>query len=99
MDQAKRVLLRFGGYVVLAAMLPTRALFSSEKRGEKNSPMKNKVATLFLCGDVMTGRSIDQILPHPVDPQLFEEYVCDAREYVTLAERKNGAIEKPVDYS
>jgi len=21
--------------------------------------------TLFLCGEVMTGRSIDQILPHP----------------------------------
>jgi len=22
--------------------------------------------TLFLCGDVMTGRGIDQVLPHPL---------------------------------
>lgn len=28
--------------------------------------------TLFLCGDVMTGRGIDQILPHPSAPQLYE---------------------------
>jgi len=24
--------------------------------------------TLFLCGDVMTGRGVDQVLPHPGDP-------------------------------
>ncbi|HEY8157335.1 MAG TPA: hypothetical protein VIF10_01405 [Methylobacter sp.] len=23
---------------------------------------------LFLCGDVMTGRGIDQVLPHPGNP-------------------------------
>ncbi|PYK51418.1 MAG: capsule biosynthesis protein, partial [Verrucomicrobia bacterium] len=23
---------------------------------------------LFLCGDVMTGRGIDQALPHPANP-------------------------------
>ena len=27
---------------------------------------------LFLCGDVMTGRGIDQILPHPNNPALHE---------------------------
>jgi poly-gamma-glutamate capsule biosynthesis protein CapA/YwtB (metallophosphatase superfamily) len=26
--------------------------------------------TLFLCGDVMTGRGIDQILPHPAELHL-----------------------------
>ncbi|MGR9037177.1 MAG: twin-arginine translocation signal domain-containing protein, partial [Gammaproteobacteria bacterium] len=26
--------------------------------------------TLFLCGDVMTGRGIDQVLPHPGDPRI-----------------------------
>ena len=26
--------------------------------------------TLFLCGDVMTGRGIDQVLPHPGRPRL-----------------------------
>jgi len=52
--------------------------------------------TLFLCGDVMTGRGIDQILPHPAGHQLFEPYVKDARKYVELAEARNGRIDKPV---
>ena len=38
--------------------------------------------TLFLCGDVITGRGIDQILPDSVDPRLYESYVKDARVYV-----------------
>ena len=53
---------------------------------------------LFLCGDVMTGRGIDQILPHPAAPRLYEPLVCDAREYVTLAEDVNGRIDRPVAY-
>jgi poly-gamma-glutamate capsule biosynthesis protein CapA/YwtB (metallophosphatase superfamily) len=51
---------------------------------------------LFLCGDVMTGRGIDQALPHPVSPTLYEPYVRDAREYVVLAENANGAIPRPM---
>ena len=27
---------------------------------------------VFLCGDVMTGRGIDQALRHPVNPVLYE---------------------------
>jgi poly-gamma-glutamate capsule biosynthesis protein CapA/YwtB (metallophosphatase superfamily) len=54
--------------------------------------------TLFLCGDVMLGRGIDQILPHPGDPRLYESYVKSAATYVDLAERLNGPIPKPVDY-
>ena len=42
--------------------------------------------TLFLCGDVMTGRGIDQILPHPGNPRLFESYVRSAQDYIALAE-------------
>jgi poly-gamma-glutamate capsule biosynthesis protein CapA/YwtB (metallophosphatase superfamily) len=55
---------------------------------------------LFLCGDVMIGRGIDQALPHPVNPALYEPYVRDAREYVDLAEKANGPIQRPlsVDY-
>jgi poly-gamma-glutamate capsule biosynthesis protein CapA/YwtB (metallophosphatase superfamily) len=53
---------------------------------------------LFLCGDVMTGRGIDQILPHPGDPVLYERHVKSARTYVELAERTNGAIPRPVGY-
>ena len=52
---------------------------------------------LFLSGDVMLGRAIDQILPYHNDPVLYEDYVRDAREYVWLAEDANGPIPKPVD--
>jgi poly-gamma-glutamate capsule biosynthesis protein CapA/YwtB (metallophosphatase superfamily) len=52
---------------------------------------------LFLCGDVMPGRGIDQVLSHPGEPVLYEPYVHDAREYVRLAEQANGPIPRPVD--
>ncbi|AOT62387.1 CapA family protein [Streptomyces rubrolavendulae] len=52
--------------------------------------------TLFLCGDVMLGRGVDQILPHPGDPALWERYVGDARGYVALAEAVNGPVPRPV---
>lgn len=52
--------------------------------------------SLFLCGDVMPGRGIDQVLPHPGDPALYEAYVHDAREYVRLAERVSSPIPRPV---
>lgn len=54
--------------------------------------------TLFLSGDVMPGRGIDQILPHPSSPRLYEPYVVHAGDYVALAERKNGPLPRPVDY-
>ena len=53
---------------------------------------------LFLCGDVMTGRGIDQALSHPVDPVLYEPYVRDAREYFDLAEKANGPIPRPLNF-
>lgn len=55
--------------------------------------------TIFLCGDVMTGRGVDQILPHPGDPTLREPVVDDARTYVELAEQANGPIPNPADFS
>lgn len=51
---------------------------------------------LFLCGDVMTGRGLDQILPCPGDPTLHESYVKSAIGYVELAERVSGEIPRPV---
>lgn len=54
--------------------------------------------TLFLCGDVMTGRGIDQVLPESNDPELFESYVRDARDYVALAESISGPLPETVDY-
>lgn len=54
--------------------------------------------TLFVCGDVMTGRGIDQILPHPADPRLNESFMRSALGYVELAERESGAIPRPVGF-
>jgi poly-gamma-glutamate synthesis protein (capsule biosynthesis protein) len=64
----------------------------------QSSKMTNCI-TLFLCGDVMTGRGIDQILPHPSNPLLHEPYVKSAEEYVELARQANGSIPYPVNFS
>ncbi|MEU2063336.1 CapA family protein [Streptomyces sp. NPDC013455] len=58
--------------------------------------MAGDTVTLFLAGDVMLGRGVDQILPHPGDPALREDYVHDARDYVALAEAASGPIPRPV---
>ncbi|MEU0192152.1 CapA family protein [Streptomyces afghaniensis] len=58
--------------------------------------MGGGVVTLFLCGDVMLGRGVDQILAHPGDPALREAYVEDARSYVRLAESAHGPVPAPV---
>jgi poly-gamma-glutamate capsule biosynthesis protein CapA/YwtB (metallophosphatase superfamily) len=57
----------------------------------------NDAITLWLAGDVMTGRGIDQIQRHHCDPRLYEPWVRDARDYVKLAERVNGEVPAPVD--
>jgi poly-gamma-glutamate capsule biosynthesis protein CapA/YwtB (metallophosphatase superfamily) len=54
---------------------------------------------LFLCGDVMTGRGIDQILPHPSDPTIHEGYLDSALGYVRLAEGASGPIPRAVEPS
>ncbi|MFG2875590.1 CapA family protein [Streptomyces sp. NPDC048337] len=61
--------------------------------------MGGELLTLFLAGDVMLGRGVDQILPHPGDPALPEAYVSDARTYVELAEAANGTIPWRAPYS
>ena len=59
--------------------------------------MASSTITLFLAGDVMTGRGVDQILPHPGAAELREGYIRDARDYVALAEAVSGPIPRPVD--
>jgi poly-gamma-glutamate synthesis protein (capsule biosynthesis protein) len=51
---------------------------------------------LFLCGDVMTGRGVDQIMASPCDAAIHEGYMTDALDYVKLAERRNGPIPRRV---
>ena len=69
-----------------------------KKRDDKQSNMNNLI-TMFMCGDVMVGRGVDQILPHPSDPTIYEPYVKNAELYVELAEEKTGPIPKPVNFS
>ena len=52
---------------------------------------------VFLSGDVMTGRGLDQVMPHPGDPTLYERWVKSATEYVLLAEQRNGPIPRFVE--
>jgi poly-gamma-glutamate capsule biosynthesis protein CapA/YwtB (metallophosphatase superfamily) len=67
---------------------------SEDHRGPSAS-----VLTLFFSGDVMLGRGIDQILPQPSDPRLFESHVTSATKYVELAEAASGPIPRSVDFS
>jgi poly-gamma-glutamate capsule biosynthesis protein CapA/YwtB (metallophosphatase superfamily) len=54
--------------------------------------------TLFLSGDVMTGRGVDQVLPHSCPPVLHERFASSAMNYVDLAERAHGRIVRPLTY-
>ena len=47
----------------------------------------------------MTGRGIDQILPHPNAPEIYEPYMDSALGYVELAERTHGPIARPADFA
>lgn len=60
---------------------------------------RNQHLTLFLCGDVMLGRGIDQVLPHPNRSTLHEPYVKDAKAYIELAQKTNGPFLYPVSFS
>jgi poly-gamma-glutamate synthesis protein (capsule biosynthesis protein) len=62
-------------------------------------PGADKSVTLFLCGEVMTGRGVDQVFPHPGDPLIHEYYMKSALGYVDIAEEVNGPIPRPVDFS
>ena len=40
--------------------------------------------TIFLCGDVMLGRAVDQIFQFKTDPRLYETVNNDAKQYLPL---------------
>lgn len=105
----KRTHLRVGGLLTLVffAHMPFGSVAVGGGVGIAN--MKQKAAkedrhamrtseplTLFMCGDVMTGRGIDQAFAHPSDPVLYESYMKNARGYLELAEAVNGPIPWPV---
>ncbi|HEU4995520.1 MAG TPA: CapA family protein, partial [Gemmatimonadaceae bacterium] len=72
---------------------------STLQAGEARPSDRHGVVKLFLCGDVMLGRGVDQILPDSCPPALLEPYVDSALDYVKLAERAHGPIPRPVDYA
>lgn len=73
---------------------------NNTRRETGNTPSRNSDRiTLFMCGDVMTGRGIDQALSHPSDPILHEPYMTSAIGYLELAETVNGPIHQPVSSS
>lgn len=57
------------------------------------------IVRLLLTGDVMLGRGVDQILPRPSAPQIYESHLRDARDYVALAESVSGPVPRPVGYT
>lgn len=44
----------------------------------------------------MTGRGVDQLLPHPSRPDIYEEVFSSAIEYVALAEQQHGPLPRAV---
>jgi poly-gamma-glutamate synthesis protein (capsule biosynthesis protein) len=75
------------------------ALLALAKSGAMAKERNMDSIKLFLAGDVMTGRGIDQILPHPNDPRIYEGYLKSARDYVALSENRFGPLKLPVDFA
>ncbi len=86
------------GFAALLCITLLMAPAYGTGEGDKRSPVLSGHITIFMCGDVMTGRGIDQVLPHPSDPTLYEPYMRTAEGYVQLAEKLHGEITKPVSF-
>ncbi len=84
---------------LLAAGLSPGDVTTEPRTTSAASPEAERDLTLCLTGDVMSGRGIDQILPRPGDPRIFEPHVRSALDYVHLAERRNGPIPRSVDFA
>ena len=97
----RRFLRLLGGLAAEAAAFSLRAGRPRTVPHSRPSHMSHTATpvSVFLCGDVMTGRAIDQILPHPSKPALHESYVHDARGYLALAERASGDIPHPAPFA
>lgn len=54
--------------------------------------MTERSLKLFLAGDVMIGRGVDQLLENSVPPQMFGKKVKLATYYIDKAEEKNGPM-------
>ena len=78
---------------------PNPGLTADPGAGTQSQAERSDIITLFLAGDVMLGRGVDQVLPNPSDPRLYEPSINSATDYVALAETANGPIPRPVDFA
>jgi poly-gamma-glutamate synthesis protein (capsule biosynthesis protein) len=90
----RKFLLDYGKILLLLSSSRLKVGHAAARPSSASAPI-----TLFMCGDVMTGRGIDQVLPRPSDPRLYESYVKSATRYVELAQSVNGPFPKRVDFS
>jgi hypothetical protein len=95
----RRFFLKLSGLGACDSLLDGTLVRAMSDQTGNHRPEISDGITLFLCGDVMLGRGIDQILPHPGEPHLYESAVSLATAYVELAERANGPIPSPVDFA
>ncbi len=66
-------------------------------RGRSALALGQAVLKLFLCGDVMLGRGVDQILPSPGAAAIDEPSMKSSLDYVRLAEERCGPIPRCID--
>jgi poly-gamma-glutamate capsule biosynthesis protein CapA/YwtB (metallophosphatase superfamily) len=98
----RQFLARTGGAILCGfaaeadADSPAREAEGASSHAVERTDMPGSGVRLFLCGDVMTGRGIDQILRQPGDPRLQERFVKSATEYVAIAEQASGPIPRGV---
>jgi poly-gamma-glutamate synthesis protein (capsule biosynthesis protein) len=76
---------------------PARDVEGASSLASEHKDASGRDVRLFLCGDVMTGRGVDQIQRQPGDPRLQERFVKSAKEYVAIAEQASGPIPRRVD--
>ena len=87
--------------LLMPALLGCHAIASARRTGFDPGTalgVSGNTIRIFCVGDVMTGRGIDQILPHPGNSAIEEPWVRDAAQYVTLAERAHGRIPRSVSF-
>jgi hypothetical protein len=84
---------------VVRAPISTEGTMTEPFRSSKPHASDADVVTLFLCGDVMIGRGVDQIMSRSCAPRIFEKVRRSAVEYVDLAERAYGPIPRPVSHA
>ncbi len=104
--KTRRDFLKLAGITALALGMADARSAKDRKDTMNNQGLSSQTTardsqtmTLFLCGDVMTGRGIDQVLPNHVEPRLYESFMTSAEGYVTLAEKVSGSIPKSVDFA